>query len=72
MRVTFTVSISSGTWGSHGPGDSAEIPDEEAERLIAAGYATAAGKGPQGRETRVETPENTTARISRAGRKGKR
>lgn len=38
MRVRFLTSISSGVWGSYGPGEVGEVPDEEAARLASAGY----------------------------------
>ena len=40
MRLLFTTSISSSEWGSYGPGEVGEVPNnDEAQKLIAAGFA---------------------------------
>lgn len=38
MKIQFSTSIAGAFW-TYGPGDVAELPDDEAQRLVAAGYA---------------------------------
>lgn len=61
MRVRLLVSMA-GPGGAWSPGDEAELPDAEALRLIAAGYAEAAAGAP---EQAVRQPARTA--VSRAG-----
>ncbi|KKN16795.1 hypothetical protein LCGC14_0972250 [marine sediment metagenome] len=46
MRLKFNVSISSGQWGSYGPDEEGEVPEDEAKRLIVAGIAEPVDTGP--------------------------
>ena len=67
MKIQFSVSIASSVWGAYGVGDVGDVPDDEAQRLIAAGYASPVGGGK--RETKETIPNETAARVSAAGRK---
>ncbi len=72
MRVLFKVATSSGKWGAYSEGETGEVPDDEAKKLIDAGYVVAIGNGAKVETASVEPKENAAARIGRAaGRKGK-
>ncbi|MEN6533757.1 MAG: hypothetical protein ABFD60_06980 [Bryobacteraceae bacterium] len=56
MKVKFKTSISSSVWGAFVPGESGEVPDAEAEHLIAAGLAERAdGDGEDVAPPEIET-----------------
>ncbi|MFA5187198.1 MAG: hypothetical protein WC551_12035 [Patescibacteria group bacterium] len=57
MKLQFLTGVSSSEWGAFGAGEMGEVPDEEAKRLIAAGYAEPVG-------TRA-APETADKKISR-------
>lgn len=38
MKIKFTTSMAGAFW-THGPGDEAHLPEDEAQRLVEAGYA---------------------------------
>lgn len=75
MIVKIRVSMA-GDRFSWVPGDVVDVPDDEAERLIAAGYAvetkvieTAALAAPMGRPTPVETRAPKAAKAPKAAAK---
>lgn len=57
MRVEFLTAISSRVWGAYGAGEVGEIPDDEGNRLIAAGYARPVVELTTGDVPGLETPE---------------
>lgn len=70
MKIKSLVSIAAATWSLY-PGQVAEIPTDEAERLLRAGYAERVSGDPE-RAQHVVNSESATVEPSTRARKGKK
>lgn len=65
MKVTIVIDVISGSTGTHRQGESPEIPDDEATRWVAAGWA--AKVAPEAAAL-ADPPEN--AALPKASKRG--